>query len=464
MNGISEYLKKIRFFTFVFILILALVPGSSLLAQESEDGDNEETEETEEAAQAWKISGYVESENFLMINPNRDESKGDKFFNKIENHALLDLQYGSDDLHGRGVLHGYVYPTGNSGHLSNRLLVNELYIKWLTSLFELKAGRQVIRWGTADAFNATSYFSPMDISEILFKDDDELYLGVDSLSGIVFFGDYTLQLVCMPIVTTSKLPGSGSPWEMRYPNTVIGPFSLPVSFQDADSGIDPDWKNISFGGRFSGTINSLDFSVSGYHGIDRNILLYPTIAYSGVIPTSISLSPIYKKITSFGADFAYAISDFTIQGEGAYSYNKKVVKKDIDTSVPQAQAEIKETGFINFSAGVNWLIDGEDFSVTLEYMRGDYLKNSDDYYDPFFNNLIVGSILKKFLDSSIELELRGMFNTSDRDWLIMPRAKYDFQNGFALEAEGGIFYGDEDELFGVFKSRDIVRLRAKYNF
>ncbi len=467
-----------RALSFLFSFLLILCSGFSTAYSQDEDmiPDSDEPAETgapveKTAERLWSISGYIESENFLM--PGKGLKKKEYVYvsglplmimrneepvNKVEAHGYLDFKVGTDTIHARSAIHGYLYPVGNeTWHPPHRLTVNELYIKWLTMHTSLKIGKQIIKWGTADFMNPTSYFSPLDLREILFKDENELSLGVHAVSLAFLFGDFSLELVCVPIPTATLLPGNSSPWHLKMPDLNNG---VPIHFHHRDPRIPRNWANVNYGGRFSGTASVVDFSFSAFRGLDRDVLFFPYLDMTGMIPT-IYVVPKYRNLTCFGFDIAVSAGDVTIQAEAAYSLNKNSV------TVPDIN-KLKYTGidsahYLNFATGINWLIDGEDFNVTVEFNKSIYLKDRERFIDPFISDLLIARIEKRFLSGRLFFRLQGILSLN-LDYLVMPAAGYDFMNGFLIEAEGGIFGGGNDTLFGTFDSRDIVRIRAKYQF
>ncbi|MBN1496666.1 MAG: hypothetical protein JXA07_07850 [Spirochaetes bacterium] len=442
-------------------------PAAAAGMEEQADGDAESPGEGEKL---WELSGYIESENFIMFGRGLKKSeylvvsgapvkveRNQHLINKAETHGYLDLRVGNDTIHARAAVHGYVYPTGNEAeYLRNRVLANELYLRWLTAHTDLKIGTQTIRWGTADVINPTSYFTPMDLREVFFKDEDEMFLGVHAVSLSLLFGDYSLQLVCAPIASATLLPSTFSPWYVRLAKR----HHLPLYYYYRAPDIPKSGANICYGGRFSGTASIVDFSFSAYRGIDRDVLLAPAVDLRGPL-TTVYVMPRYRNLTCFGFDIAVATGDVTLQAEAAYSFNKNGVTEP-DTGRASFSG-IEPAHYLNVAAGLNWLVDGEDFNITLEINKSMYLVRPHRFIDPLISNLVIARVEKKFFNGSLCVRLQGMM-TLDLDFLLMPSIGYDFRNGLLIEAEGGIFGGSDDTLFGSYNSRDIMRVRAKYQF
>ncbi|MBN2159354.1 MAG: hypothetical protein JW807_08150 [Spirochaetes bacterium] len=470
-------MRGFLFIRAALILTLAVCIGPPGLHAQDTPEDSEGIEEPSggdaeggEKEKLWELSGYVESENFIMFGRGLKKSeylcvsgkpakveRNQHLFNKVEAHGYLDLRVGTDTIHARGAVHGYLYPTGNEAeYLKNRFLANELYLRWLTAHTDLKIGTQTIRWGTADVINPTSYFTPLDLREVFFKDEDEMFLGVHAVSLALLFGDYSLQLVCEPIASATLLPSTYSPWYVKLSRR----HHVPLHYYYRAPDIPKSGANICYGGRFSGSASIVDFSFSAYRGIDRDVLLMPTVDIRGPL-TTVYVTPRYRNLTCVGFDIAVATGDITLQAEAAYSFNKNgVTQPDLQRA---SFSGIEPTHYLNMAAGLNWLIDGEDFNVTLEINKSMYLVRPHRFIDPLISDLVIARVEKRFLNSSLRVRLQGMM-TLDLDFLLMPSIGYDFRNGLLIEAEGGIFGGSPETLFGSYNSRDIIRVRAKYQF
>ncbi|MFC1671402.1 DUF1302 family protein, partial [Spirochaetota bacterium] len=402
------------------------------------------------------VHGYVESENFILAGTDIKSSRNEYRINKVETHAKIDTRFGTDDFHARGVVHGYVYPYETSD-ITNRFDVKELYVRSRFSLLDIKVGRQFIRWGTTDAVNPVSYFSPQDFSEFLFKDEDEIYMGVDAISVKIIIAEYSIELVCVPVPGVTRMPSTGSAWAMKD----FTQSTIPVTYQHTAPSFPATGKNVSYGGRVSGSDKGMDFAISGFYGIDPVVLMLPYL--QSTVPTTIINTPQYNRVAQFGFDFAMAVDKFTIQVEGIYSYNKAGVAAS-DPLVTGQLFVIEKTHYVGYAGGVNWMIDGENFNVTVEFFQGYYLKDRDKFQPPYISDMVVAKIEKRFFNGTLITEIKGLFNVFDYDWALMPRVCYDFQNGFKVEVEAAVIEGKKETTVGNFSPMDLVRIRARYEF
>lgn len=423
--------------------------------------------ETNDKPKLYSISGYAESENYRGMSSHYSDSAGtDKTSpRKVEAHAKLNMAFETESVMLKSIIHGYGYMPGRGmtdpGY-ENRVYIPELYVSYITPEFDIQAGRQIIKWGTADTLNPTSYFCPYDLTENFLKEDDELFLGVYALNGKILFNDYSLQAIISPVHTPAKLPSNDSPWQLIFPPVNLGAMVLPNRGVEPAQKLDTSLDNTGCGLRFTGTKYGMDFSLSYYRGPDRDVILKPELVMDMTNPanTHIVMVPQYDIISTIGGDVAFTVSNITFQAEATWTKDKTAVTDYTQTG---GQTFMEKTGFVFWDAGGTWISDN-NYTVILEYIDGFYTNNHNRYLQPLFSNLLSGTITKKILDDHLTLELKGLYNTSRKDSLCIPSVEWDFQNGFHIKLAGGIFSGLPDTLFGSYNKRDIINMTLRYYF
>jgi hypothetical protein len=440
--------------------------------------------EKEPEKSRFSIGGYVESTNYYGINIERtrygingtyQNEDGEQFtISKFEGHAKIDARYDFlDNVYIKTITYLHAATAATPilrRYFGDQEIINlqELYLSVLLANIDIRAGNQVIRWGTAYTINPTSYFNPFDMVEIVLRDTDELYVGIPAISANVDLGDFALRLVYAPVHTPTRLPERGGPWSLRVldaqlPGATIG---LPIEMARINNAyFTYDRHTIddySVGAKLSATMHGFDVSVSVYHGYDRDIVLFPKLTQDPMNPLGkIELAPYYAKVTSLGVDFAVPIWEFTLYGEAAYTFDKPAVVNI--TNLAELMQPIRHTGFLYCVLGINWVYD-QDFRIIAEYLQGAYIGNNDRLVDPFFSNLLSGTVEKKLFDGALILEFKGIFNTWKHDAMLMPRIGWKFRDNLLAEIGLTLFVGNSDTLFGSYDGRDIVNLKVRYLF
>lgn len=240
----------------------------------SEDDEDDEVE-GEVSSISTNISGFVEFENFTSTYPEQEFKDS---FKKNELRNNWKIKIGTETFYLNSDTNIYVNDYEGDSRVTRNLTItgapyeisfNQLFLNYEFSVVRIRVGNQVHAWGTADVFNPTSYFNPMDMREALFRDQDEMKLGVPSLSSLFYIGDSSIEVVYVPVHVPVLIPGTGTFWEIKYeergyPVTVLDPEALDVS-----------GKNMALGIKFSTNIWSTDFNISAYYGPDVEPIFRP---------------------------------------------------------------------------------------------------------------------------------------------------------------------------------------------
>lgn len=164
--------------------------------------------------------------------------------------------------------HGYAGAYVSANLLYNAVLpeksgfqLREVYALYANSHLDIRGGRQIIAWGVADGLRLTDVISPMDYTEFLAQDYDDIRIPVGALR--IRYGNerYAFDVVAVPVPSFFELPsGEQNPWSM---------------------GILPDTEepkhriyNSEYGARFSAYLSGIDFSVAALHTWQKTPVFY----------------------------------------------------------------------------------------------------------------------------------------------------------------------------------------------
>jgi len=455
------------------------------------EGQSARKETVEAASLEFSCNGFIEFESFINTGTGQSfKDKNEK--NEIRNR--LQLKYGTEGLFLFSVSNVYLFQTylnkraddhyryARDQQVSRNLRLSsqeaeisfdELYLNYSGERFRLRAGNQIYGWGTADAFNPTSYFNPSDMREMLFRDDDENKAGVPSLSGMFFLGDYTLEAVFVPVHIPPIMAPEGNFWALT-----IDSFFLPVVTDDPERlGVDID--HVAYGARLSTSREGVDISVSGYRGPDRNQIFLPyRILRQGTTPVSLELSPRSSVVTMLGFDLSAALGDFVVQLEAAYSPDKAgIVEQRIATLTDlNLPFETDRAHYISYATGFNYfvplnrLIEGHtgDTVLTVEWFQGRYLEGG--LYASPMTDIVSCKLEDSYFDGRVKMTVKGIFETKHGGKVFWPEFGYDFQNGWLIELGYAAIRGDRgsswenDSIFYYFKDNDVLMAKVRYRY
>lgn len=169
--------------------------------------------------------------------------------------------------------------------------LREAYAYWGNPHWDIRAGKQIISWGVADGLRVTDLISPMDYTEFLAQDYDDIRIPVGALRVRFIHGSWNLEAVAVPVAEFFKLPTDPSnPWS-------VGP--LPPEVKP-----DPVPKNMEYGARFSCFLGGIDFSLMAL----RTWSKMPELQGDHIG---------YHRLTVIGGDLSIPFGNFVFRGEMA---------------------------------------------------------------------------------------------------------------------------------------------------
>jgi hypothetical protein len=468
-------------------------PGQEESWELEDDWDDDFDEGEEGASPASTFTWRFESAFKNIIQTDRELHFEDAW-KKNEISALFEFQYGSSDDYLFSVTGLYFFPTFINDTIgddyvyssssktyrnlrisseSSEVIFRELYYNWSREKFRVRVGNQIFGWGTADFINSTSYFNPSDFRELLFKDQDQVALGVPSVSSLFFFEKFTVETVFVPIHTATVFPETGNYWSVKMVED-----SYPLIFGDANP-METNSKNFGYGARAASTWQGMDFSFSGYHGPDNEPVILPfgTVLIENQT-VSVLVEPQYFIVDYFGFDCVFTYEDFVFQVEAAYSPNKSGFIKQ-DTSKPQDLTfpyDTRKTDYLAYSLGLNYFIPmqkllpghaGESL-FTIEWFQAQHF--DDDIQRPQITDFLTCRYQDAFFDDRVSISMTGIIETRNGGVILWPQIGYDFQNGFKAEfgytAIDGHGEGDyeKDSIFYYYKDNDFITVNLRYAF
>jgi hypothetical protein len=246
------------------------------------------------------INGYIKTDNRLRFDTNE--------FTWNENRLNLRFEGAPSDKY----------------HFFSEVRLRGLGFPTITQSSDLRVGRQIISWGTADKINPTSNISPDDLEDI-FNFGEQL--GTNALTATYYLNDnITLTGVFVPIFTPSTLP-YGDFSNAFAPTMDMMPGTFPRSFSDKI--VLPENKlseSSQYAFKTSTNLFGYDLSFSYFKGRD-DLPLVDKVTSTPVDTlgtVNIATELIYPKMQVIGADFAGSIGRVGFWGEGAIFIPDKV--------------------------------------------------------------------------------------------------------------------------------------------
>lgn len=339
----------------------------------------------------------------------------------------------------------------------NALLKEETSIRLREAYFEhrerhwgLKAGRQLIIWGVADGIRITDHLSPMDLTEFLAQDYDDIRMPVNALRFLLFNEKVQFEAVLVPTFEGYKLPtDSRNPW-CPFAALDARP-GLKVSW-DTDAGR-PDFniRNIEYGGRLSFTLPGVDFSLSALHTWNK----MPIFEQQWVSPQALTIVPRHYRMGLMGADIALPVRQVVIRGEAALS-----IDKHFTYSAPKPSEGFETLNWlmgIDWYAPDDWMISGQ---VSSESIFGYKSHISQDQTTA----LLTLSISKSLMGNTLKLSDFAYIDMVGQGWFSRFTADYALSDQIHIMGGYDWLGSRKGGLFDAYKKNSEFWLRVRYSF
>ncbi|MBI1876267.1 MAG: hypothetical protein HYS05_20575 [Acidobacteria bacterium] len=351
----------------------------------------------------------------------------------------------------------------------------ELYAELAGRTVDFRAGFSRIVWGRLDELQPGDAINPLDLSKFFFEGRSAARLPVLVFRGRWHFGEGgTLEGVLLPRFQPGhfdQLDENSSPFNL-VPREVCGqgPTSsfAPVCVRPAVRVEEPAaaWRNLQGGARVSATTGRVDWAVAAFRGFEALPLYRVELRpIAGIIfPTLIGSHP---RTSMIAGDFESVLGQWGIRGEVAAFVEDHFQAGDATGVVGghsiQSGAGVDRTsGSYRFTASV--LVDYRTAGPAESPRDDDGPAGVGRHKDRDTDLTLVGSAERPFARETRVLRGLALYNVSEGTAFLRAVAAASVRDNLWLEASGGLFVGEGDDVVGLFRDRDFLYARVKYYF
>lgn len=337
------------------------------------------------------------------------------------------------------------------------LKLREAYVDLYFDNFDIRIGKQQVVWGKADGVFITDVVSPLNLTEFLLPDFDEIRTGVNAVKFDYYLGNSTIELIWISQFTPTVMPDHNSIWFIQPT------FPAPTTFDWSKSVITPSLKNSDFFAKYNVMTSIIDFEIMSGYTWDDNPTMHVQKEF-GMDPatmqpmlTGITITPEYHRLFLAGGSFSTEIKGIVLRGEAAY-YNGKYFQ----TEDPTAVDALIEKDYLHYLVGIDFNIGGVKLSTQFIQQ---YILDYDDFITNHETENTM-TFMARFdaLRETLHFELFSYIGLTNADALIRPKITYDFDDSFSILLGSNIFVGDESGRFGQYKDNSMMYLKFKYSF
>ena len=338
--------------------------------------------------------------------------------------------------------------------------VNEVYLDYTGSRFDLRAGRQIIVWGRADGVQITDIVSPKDQTELIGLDYEDTRLPVTALKARLFGTVYTLETIWIPFYSANDYPESrDNPLnELLYPRKLdFGSGGETVSYLINEEELPDSISDSEIGLRGSLYLPVADISISFFRGWDNSpacTMEHETSDGENVI----TLTPDYARIWMAGIDTALPLGPVVLRMESAWIGGRSFSRDNAFESPVR-------TDQIMALAGIDWN-PGDGWSLTGQYIEDIIPDYDNKLAREQRSNSITLSISRKLFRETLELSVSSAAGLEHIDSYSSIEVEYAFSDAFHLTL-GGVFFsgglkGKGD--YGMYDEFSSIWSRGRFSF
>ncbi len=394
-------------------------------------------------AQKVGINGFVRNYTGVQFN------NGD--FNILQNTLNLNFEMMGDKVALKANPMLYLYDID-----SLNFIFREIYLDLYFNAVDIRIGKQQIVWGKADGVFITDIVSPLNLTEFLLPDFDEIRIGVYAAKINFYFGSSTIEAIWKPVYAGNEFPAPGSIW-YKPPE-----LPAPATFDRSKEEINPSLENSEIYLKYSLSSSAIDFDVMGAYVWDQTPTMHVQKEFGldslgNPILTGLLITPEHHRLYLAGGSFTSTIKSFVVRGEAAY-YNGKYFQ----TADPRAEDALIQKDYLHYVVGLDYGIG--NLKLSTQFIQK-YIMDYDDFIDEDeFQNTMTFLARYDAMRETLHLELFSYIGLNYGDALIRPMVTYDVSDGFSILFGSNIFVGDERGMFGKYGDNSMIYTKIKYYF
>ena len=328
--------------------------------------------------------------------------------------------------------------------------LREAYLEYAGTHWDLRAGRQIIIWGVSDGIRITDIISPMDFTEFLAREYDDIRMPVDAIKFRCFSNSVKMELVFVPVFQSFIYPTDPrNPWNIfpvseGGPDVVITPAKTPPGTLASSE----------FGGRISAFFSGIDISLMSLYSWNK-LPVFSTRFSEGMDTTF--LIPEHHRLFMTGFDLSTTLGSLVLRGEGAYFAGEYY-----PTEINGSSNHLISRDVIRYLLGVDWY-PGNEWTLTGQLSQTHIIKFCHEMSCERNHVLATVGISKKILHSTLTLSTFGYMDLSAKGFFNRTSLDYSLSDPIHLCAGVDLFGGDGG-MFGMYKDNSEVWIKLKYSF
>lgn len=331
--------------------------------------------------------------------------------------------------------------------------LREAYAKFrIGSDTDVKAGRQVLTWGTGDLIFINDVFAKDYRSFFIGRDDQYLKAPQNGfrVDHYAAWGDFSF--VWTPRFEPNRLPtGSRLSFYDPFTGSIVGEGSALVPLLPR-----PRFENGEFAARYSRGIAGFRGALYAYRGFYKNPL--------GAVLEGGAPVPLYPRLHVFGASVRGQAGAGILWFEGGY-FDSREDRGGDDPMMPNPSvtglAGYERQVATNLTVNGQWQVDvmtHYDLYRSQQEAAGGYVRDR-------VRHLLTTRVTKLLRSELLSLSGFLFYSPTDRDLYLRLLTEYKYTDEVILALGANVFHGEEEATeLGQFAKNDNVYMKVTFGF
>jgi hypothetical protein len=316
-------------------------------------------------------------------------------------------------------------------------------------IMDVKAGRQILTWGTGDLLFINDLFPKDWNSFLLGRDEEYLKAPSDAVFASLFPAIGSFDVAYMPRMDADRYVDGRrlSYWD---------PFTQSIAGQNAviDADRRGDWfEDHEISIRFYRPLLSYEAALYAYHGFWKSPVGFDAGTGNAYFP----------QLNAYGGSVKGTLGSALVNAEAGY-YDSREDRSGDDPLVPNSEVrflagyerEVAKTLTAGMQYYLEWMMDHDGYEAGVP---------STDTARDEFRHLLTLRLTKMMMNQNLMLGLFTFYSPSDNDVYFRPNITYKLTDNWMLVANGNIFIGEKEHtFFGQFENNSNVNLGVRYSF
>jgi len=361
--------------------------------------------------------------------------------------------------------------------------LKEAYADIYLGRTDVRLGAQFINQGISNGFFLTDIINPLDISEFLTQDIEDIRIGQPALSTMTYFGSNFVQVVVSPVFSSYEFPAPGSSF---FPFSNINRDApVPITFADSLQQQTETKFQGSLRYAFRSNIN-YDFDVYAMYWSSPEPAFRKELSLensgNSIIPQPvIEFTQQYQRSLIFGlSGTVNAGENWVLRTESVFYTNKlfdylpqnlrDVASESLNLpAITEALLTFQQNddGFIKEKPFYSGLIAAQTnllgWTVENQWLAEHIFNHEQDLFkeETFYSATLL--LQRQFLRNKLIAQAFGRYNFNGNDFWINPQLTYEVDDGVESDFGFQFFAGESpDRFYGHFSFKNFAPLSFAY--